>query len=567
MQSAISWTKSFRVRLTLLFGALFLLTFMAAAAYVDTVVSSRMSQASGEAAHGLARSISRAISINIREREREVRLLAQTPTYVRGPLDAEDLRLSLERAKESYKHYAWIGVADTSGIVRASTGRMLQGESVAMRPWFQHGLHQPFVGDVHQAVLLSKLLSPSPSARDEPLRFVDFASPIFDDQGNPRGVLATHALWSWVEETIADFLPARSNELGLQVFIVDRIGNVLSPFDAVGKLHLPPKSAVPVRYQIGNWPDGGRYLYSEADIPGHEETDLGWRVIVRQPVALALATVTSLRVALMVFAALTTLVLMILVYRGAARFSKPVEQLAGLARRIEAGHEDVSLRVESSTTEMVQLTTSLTNMTGMLIARRQALEETNANLEMLVQQRTEAWQIANQALAEKADELARLARQDTLTALPNRMAANEQLRIAYERYRRQGTRYAVCVLDIDYFKLVNDTFGHEAGDRVLQHVTRVLTQSLRSGDFASRFGGEEFLLIVDADEAEKAMLVAEKVCHAIADSTPPIPRRVTASIGVSMVLEDDRSDEMSVHRADRALYVAKAGGRNRACWA
>ncbi|MEO4010874.1 diguanylate cyclase [Chromobacterium piscinae] len=552
---------SFRLRLAALFGGLFLASALLAAVCLDQVLSDRIMLDQGEAMSSLAGSIAKAIEANLRERHREVLLLAQTPTYIRAPLDGDELRQSLERTKQAYKYYAWIGIADTQGKIVSAAGGMLVGQSAAKRPWFIHGLHAPFVGDIHQAVLLAKLL-PASSAQGEPLRFVDFASPVYDPSGKLRGVLATHALWDWVEDIIRERLPPKS---GLETFIVDRQGNLLSPFEAVGKMQAPAPMPAAQTFRLGPWPGGGDYLYSESRV---QEAGLGWRVIVRQPKQQALAALNRLRGALMLLGLAASALLMAAVYRLATSFSRPLEQLAGTAQRVGGGEEDADWAIRGGTQELRQLSEAMRNMTFSLLARKQQLADVNANLEQMVADRTEQLRESNHLLLRKAAELALQARHDALTNLHNRMAANEQLQEEHLRYKRTGAPYAVLLLDVDHFKRVNDTFGHDAGDRVLRHIADTLRNSARATDFVARYGGEEFLLLLPETDAAGAAVLAEKIRAAVEQSQAPDVGRITISIGLatSNAATSNAADaqpEATVKRADLALYRAKAGGRNR----
>ncbi|MBX9295882.1 diguanylate cyclase [Chromobacterium piscinae] len=547
---------SFRLRLAALFGGLFLASALLAAVCLDQVLSDRIMLDQGEAMSSLAGSIAKAIEANLRERHREVLLLAQTPTYIRAPLDGDELRQSLERTKQAYKYYAWIGIADTQGKIVSAAGGMLVGQSAAKRPWFIHGLHAPFVGDIHQAVLLAKLL-PASSAQGEPLRFVDFASPVYDPSGKLRGVLATHALWDWVEDIIRERLPPKS---GLETFIVDRQGNLLSPFEAVGKMQAPAPMPAAQTFRLGPWPGGGDYLYSESRV---QEAGLGWRVIVRQPKQQALAALNRLRGALMLLGLAASALLMAAVYRLATSFSRPLEQLAGTAQRVGGGEEDADWAIRGGTQELRQLSEAMRNMTSSLLARKQQLADVNANLEQMVADRTEQLRESNHLLLRKAAELALQARHDALTNLHNRMAANEQLQEEHLRYKRTGAPYAVLLLDVDHFKRVNDTFGHDAGDRVLRHIADTLRNSARATDFVARYGGEEFLLLLPETDAAGAAVLAEKIRAAVEQSQAPDVGRITISIGLATSDAADAQPEATVKRADLALYRAKAGGRNR----
>jgi diguanylate cyclase (GGDEF)-like protein len=159
-------------------------------------------------------------------------------------------------------------------------------------------------------------------------------------------------------------------------------------------------------------------------------------------------------------------------------------------------------------------------------------------------------------------ELEQLARVDALTGLQNRNSANERLRQEFLRLKRSGHLYVVLFMDIDYFKAINDTYGHDTGDQVLRHVATVLKDTLRESDFVARYGGEEFLAVLPETNAEGALRLAETVRQTVSRHAFPVAERVTVSIGVAMATDQDKNEEVAVRRADTALYQAKADGRN-----
>ncbi len=120
------------------------------------------------------------------------------------------------------------------------------------------------------------------------------------------------------------------------------------------------------------------------------------------------------------------------------------------------------------------------------------------------------------------------------------------------------------MFDLDHFKQINDRFGHGKGDEVLAAVGAALGSSLRASDFAGRFGGEEFLILLSDTTVDDAMLVAEKIRGSVASITVPgVERDITASIGVAGLLEHAGNATGLLRATDRALYAAKAAGRNR----
>jgi diguanylate cyclase (GGDEF)-like protein len=154
--------------------------------------------------------------------------------------------------------------------------------------------------------------------------------------------------------------------------------------------------------------------------------------------------------------------------------------------------------------------------------------------------------------------LNRLATHDALTDLPNRRAFLPQADREIERARRHGRQLAVLVLDLDHFKRVNDTRGHAEGDRVLRQVAALLRKELRGIDLPSRFGGEEFHLLLPDSGPGEAYRAADRLRERLAAAT-----EVTASIGVAIF--PDHGDDLGtlLVAADRALYRAKGAGRNR----
>jgi diguanylate cyclase len=155
---------------------------------------------------------------------------------------------------------------------------------------------------------------------------------------------------------------------------------------------------------------------------------------------------------------------------------------------------------------------------------------------------------------------------DPLTGLPSRLVLHDRLRLALERARRQGTAVAVIFIDLDRFKLLNDSLGHDAGDRVLEVVAERLRAHTRPSDVAVRFGGDEFVVVCeDLDRPAAALAVAERLAELLRAPVPVGSRRhvLTVSIGVAVTADPDRAPEDLVRDADTAMYRAKERGKDR----
>lgn len=167
------------------------------------------------------------------------------------------------------------------------------------------------------------------------------------------------------------------------------------------------------------------------------------------------------------------------------------------------------------------------------------------------------------------EELQRQAHGDFLTGIANRRHLIEVARSELARARRFRRPLSLLMMDVDHFKTVNDTFGHDAGDAVLQLVAGTLQDTMRMVDTVGRIGGEEFAAVLPETGERGAAEAAERVRAAVARAEAQLPRgervRVTVSIGAATLCDAVPDVDTLLSRADRALYAAKAGGRNRVC--
>ncbi|MDX1589049.1 MAG: GGDEF domain-containing protein [Oleiphilaceae bacterium] len=168
---------------------------------------------------------------------------------------------------------------------------------------------------------------------------------------------------------------------------------------------------------------------------------------------------------------------------------------------------------------------------------------------------------------EKANvQLSHLSRTDQLTGLLNRGTWESLLHHEYDRFRRYQGQSVLVMFDIDHFKTVNDTHGHQAGDEVLRELAVRLHRTLRLSDLAGRYGGEEFAVILPETDGHGGEIFAERLRQSIAESpfhTGKGPLSCTISLGTALLTDDVASPGEWLARADQALYCSKGQGRNR----
>jgi diguanylate cyclase len=169
--------------------------------------------------------------------------------------------------------------------------------------------------------------------------------------------------------------------------------------------------------------------------------------------------------------------------------------------------------------------------------------------------------------AQELDRTRREARTDALCNIGNRKAINERLQFLISRYQKDQTSFGLMLIDVDHFKRVNDTFGHNAGDEVLSSIALALKECVRPGDFVGRLGGDEFVVMLEGVNSENAKMVAARIratieLHDFSINDDGQSTVVTLSMGLAVVGPNDDHQRLC-ERADQALYRSKELGRNR----
>jgi len=460
------------------------------------------------------------------------------------------IRTVLDQLQIALPSYAWIGFARPDGTVHAATRGMLEDASVAARPWFKEGLKGPFVGDVHEAVLLSKLLDNTTTG--EPRRFVDVAFPVYSADRRLLGVLGAHLALEWVDSLRLGALKAKP---GIDIWVLSQGGEILlGP-----KLDAPPFSSQRIAAMEGERSGvfvdktarDGEVLTGFSIVEPGAMPRLGWIVVARQNASAAFAAPSRVAGSIVALGLLVLVLSVGIATWLTARLSRPLSQLTHVAGEIGRTPDVVMLPRLRGSLDVMQLSGALRALLRRLGSAETLFVETT--------QRQEKDIAALRALADT----------DPLTGLLNRRSF-----LSVAESALHGTRsvdnIGILMADIDHFKIVNDTYGHAAGDAMIRYVSEHLIGGIRNHDRVARFGGEEFVVMLMAVDREAMLTLADRIRAAIAEGAVRFEGhtiKVTISFGAALAQFQDRDVDAVIERADLALYEAKSSGRNRVAFA
>lgn len=289
--------------------------------------------------------------------------------------------------------------------------------------------------------------------------------------------------------------------------------------------------------------DGIERLWAYETVIDNPDGVIPLRVLVSIPMTVIFAEANRAFVRNLIGIALATLLLLIAAWYGTEIFiHRKVRALLSAAGRVHAGELGTRTGMSRNDEELGQIGAAFDEMT-------QALQDRDTELQKVLLKLNE--QVTT----------------DPLTGLHNRRYLQDFLRREFDRARRGATPVAAIMLDIDYFKRINDTFGHAAGDLVLKELALLLEQHIRGSDMVCRYGGEEFLLILPGATLEGARQRAENIRNLVQGldlryHDQPLGT-ITASLGVALFPIHAADTDALIQAADGALYESKAAGRNR----
>ncbi|GJE52737.1 Sensor histidine kinase RcsC [Methylobacterium tardum] len=383
-----------RTLLALVFAACALIVTFAGTVLVSRFVAVRVQIRAEARMADLADHLRQTIDANIAERLGDMAVLSSVAQTTAATADAR--RAWVDAMRQSYPAYAWIGFTDRRGFVIASTGGLLEGESVTARPWFRAGLYHPVVVDVHEAALLAQKLPALPYG--EPKRFVDVAAPMRDASGGTVGVVGGHLSVRWMREiSRAAIASALARDPSVSAMILASDGTVvLGPGDQDGErlqADLPALAALAAGAERasarGPWPDGHEYFTGASRAQGTaEQPTLPWTIVVRQPVEIAQTISGPILNQLILGGAVFALLFALLGWWAAEHLAGPLRKLATAASGIGHAPDGARLPAPRGYVEIAELTGALTGLLARLGERDRALAGANADLERRVLERT-----------------------------------------------------------------------------------------------------------------------------------------------------------------------------------
>ena len=351
------------IKFSLLTGVISFLISLGVGQYANNISTSQLETNSGESLLKLSRHVADILDREMLERYREIKFASTLSVMTDKNSSKELKREFINKIKNNYNHHRWIGYALPDGTVDVGSDGYLEGKNVKGRPWHPAGLKGPYIGDVHDALLLARLL---PNVSGEPIYFSDVAFPVKDKEGKTLGVLCTHLNWQWTRDVIRSI----EKENSVDIFLLSQSDLVLvgpgnserKELKEISKNVVERFKNTQTPYKIINWKAGEKYLTAQTISKGFDEyKGFGWKVIVRQPVdkAFAIARHNSKNIFIASIAAGIIGALIGMLFTR--RISSPLNRLNELVKKLNEG-EKVDFKDKFPNDEIGSLYKTLKNL-------------------------------------------------------------------------------------------------------------------------------------------------------------------------------------------------------------
>ena len=440
----------------------------------------------------------------------------------------------LKSVREKFSDYEELLVMDTKAqVISTSTGKV---SALSLPPDWQKRANAdtPILGEAYRDEALHKMV-------------MLIAVPIKAQDSRFLGLLAAKLNFHTIEKILARSLPGKTG----QTYLIAQDGTLIagsrSSSSELMKVKHPFSTAHPpsaMEMVSLEYPDfNGREVIGVL----RRMSELDWGAVAQIGKEEVYAQTRRTRTLTLTICLGLLLAIGLTAYLLGLTIVRPLDRLTNGAARVATGDLEVQLPVVSHS-EVGYLTDAFNHMVARL---RQGQEELAT---------------INKTLTEKNKELELLSITDSLTGLYNRKHFMEVLGKEVTRAKRHKHPLSVMMIDIDHFKKYNDTFGHQAGDNLLKKIGGIFMESLRSVDYASRYGGDEFIVLLPEVGSGGVFEVAERIRERVdAEALSSDAERVsvTVSIGVAAFPEHGENAETIIASADGALYHAKRSGRNR----
>lgn len=433
--------------------------------------------------------------------------------------DGSHLKEEANRLKFQTDSFNSVVISDANGLTQAASPETL--DLVGRRLTSAGSL---------EAIEEKTLLISSPYLSTLKNLIVFLSAPVFDFQGNYLGFLGG-SIYLKSPNILSEILGEHNYKNGSYIYVIDqdkqvlyhpekdRIGSFVAENDGVDEIVAKKEGGLLLTNSRGI-----DMLAGFSTIPS-----TGWIVVTQSPLESTLVPLTGIMEKVILRTLPMALAVFLFIWLFARAISRPLQQLADKARSLDSPtvNEDIE-SIDSWYVESLGLKKAM--LSGVKLIHNQI------------------------------GELKRDAETDPLTGANNRRAFEFKLK----QLALLEVPFSVLALDIDYFKRINDNYGHSVGDDVLKQQTQILNRFCRDGDMVARTGGEEFILLLKETSIEDAFLVAERLRIAISEETFDVVGNITVSIGIAAwAISDGISIEKTLSLADKALYQAKEQGRNR----